>query len=366
MKAHLPEYLAEFFGTAIMMIIGIGAVALMWAPGSPMPGLVPSEPLRRLITGTMFAGGATLVVLSRLGQRSGGHLNPAVTLAFWCKGKVKTRDAVWYSIFQTLGALAGVYVVAVAGGEWASGVQLGLTTPGAGYSVTTAFFAEVLITFLLVFLILFCVGSARFAASTPYLAGSLVAFLVFAEAQISGTSLNPSRSLAPAILTGVYAAQWIYWVAPPLGALVAVWLYTRLFDAGAGGCAKLHHTERYRCIFNNCEYMNVSAGEVLFREGEVAERAYVIERGELVVKKRNEKGEETAIATLGPGEWVGELGLLLQLPRSATVVASKDSQLQPVTPDNFAHVIEAHPQETLRLLKQVADRLYRADQRIIL
>ena len=366
MKDHLPEYFAEFLGTAIMMAIGIGAVALMWSHGSVMRDIVPSDTLRRLLTGILFAAGATAVVLSPLGQRSGGHLNPAVTLAFWWKGQVRTADAVCYVLAQTLGAILGVWVVSVAGGEAAQSVQLGLTLPGEGYSTAAAFAAEIVITFLLVFLILFCVNDQRFASRTPYLAGSLVAILVFVEAPISGTSLNPARSFAPALLTEVFHHNWLYWIAPLAGALVAVKVFGWLFDKGSrSGCAKLYHTERYRCIFTQCIYTLTAAGTVLMREGEAANKAYVIERGELEVRKRDESGVERVLGTLGPGDWVGEMALLLELPRSATVVATRDSELRAVTAENFAHVIAEHPAETLQLLKQLSERLHRADKKLV-
>ena len=73
-------------------------------PGSPVP-VVPNPALRRLLTGMLFAGGATAVVYSPLGQISGAHINPAVTLAFWRLGKVPTRDALIYVVVQFLGAL---------------------------------------------------------------------------------------------------------------------------------------------------------------------------------------------------------------------------------------------------------------------
>src|SRR5690348_5241388 len=82
-------------GTAIMLFIGVSAVAFMWAPASPVP-VVPNPVLRRLLTGILFAGGATAVVYSPLGQISGAHINPAVTFAFWRLGKVPSRDAVMY------------------------------------------------------------------------------------------------------------------------------------------------------------------------------------------------------------------------------------------------------------------------------
>jgi aquaporin Z len=363
---HLPEYFAEFLGTALMMAIGIGAVVIMWAQQSPMRELIPSDDLRRLITGMLFAGGATLVVLSPIGQRSGGHINPAVTLAFWLKGQVAAKDAACYVAAQILGAIAGVLLVERAGGEWAQSVSLGVTLPGPGFGATTAFLAEILITFLLVFLIIYCVSTQRLANKTPYLAGALVALLVFVEAPVSGTSLNPARSAAPALLSGVAEYNWIYWTAPPLGAIIAVVLFGELFpQRKRTGCAKLYHTERYRCIFADCGYTLVPAGTVVLREGEPAERAFVVERGELEVRKTDESGKEVLLSSLGPGDWAGEMGLLLKLPRSATVVAKTDSQLRTITAENFAHVIEEHPEQTLQLLNQLSKRLYDADQRIL-
>jgi len=367
MKAHLPEYFAEFLGTAIMMVIGIGAVALMWAEGTPLRTWIPSDDLRRLLTGMMFAGGATLVVLSRLGQRSGGHLNPAVTIAFWQRGQVRGVDAVAYIIAQTLGAIAGTVVVAQAAGDWAKSIQFGLTEPGSGYTAMSAFLAEVLITFLLVFLIYYCVSDQRFAKKTPYLAGALVAFLVFVEAPISGTSLNPARSFGPALIAGDYRDNWIYWIAPVLGGLLANAVFLGFFsDRRRKGCAKLFHTERYRCIFSACSYTMVPAGTTLISEGEQADKAYVVERGELQVVKTDASGKSMTIAVLGPGEWVGEMSLLLGLPRNASVVATKDSQLRTVTAENFSHVIEEHPEETARLLRQISQRLYDADKKLVI
>ena len=143
MPSHLPEYLAEVAGTALMMLIGVGAIALMWADVSPMPGLIESPDLRRLLTGIMFAGGATLVVVSPLGQRSGGHLNPAVTMAFWMKGNIATVDAVFYVLAQICGALLGVGIAALLASDAVRGVQFGITLPGDGFSVTHAFLAEI-------------------------------------------------------------------------------------------------------------------------------------------------------------------------------------------------------------------------------
>jgi aquaporin Z len=360
MRDHLPEYLSELFGTAIMMMVGIGAIVLMWGDGSPLQALEIPVWLRRLVTGILFAGGGTLVVLSPLGQRSGGHLNPAVTWAFWRKGQVKSADAVLYSVAQTLGALAGVGVFVLVGGASAKSVHLGLTVPGEGYSPAVAFAAEAVTTFLLMFLILYCADNSRIAARTPYFAGALIALLVFLEAPISGTSLNPARSFAPAFWTRLFQFQWIYWIAPVFGALAAVPSVGLLFaKKELRGCAKLFHTEHYRCIFPNCGYTRVVAGSILLREGEHAEHAYVLERGSLEIRTCNPSGTEKVLARLVPGDWVGVTSLLLSVPQTASVVALADSQLRTITSTNFTHVIKDHPEETLRLLKQLSERLSR-------
>lgn len=364
MKLHWSEYLSEFFGTAIMMAIGIGAVVFMWSAGSVMTEVIPSEPWRRLATGVLFAGGGTAVVLSPLGQRSGGHLNPAMTLAFWLRGKITHTDAAMYVLAQTLGAVLGVLIVDAVASDAAATVNLGMTTPGLGYSATVALAAELVITFSLIFLVFWAVDRRSVAPFTPYLAGVLIAFLVMIEAPISGTSLNPARSLAPAALMGIFDHLWLYFVGPIAGAVLAVGLYRGIGgEKTATGCAKLHHTDQYPCLFEGCGYRRIAAGTILLREGGESDRAYVIRRGEVEVRKAQSNGQEVVIAQLGPGDWVGEMGLLLNLPRSASVVAMTDLEVEPLTRENFEHLIGAHPEEALRLLRQLATRLHQADQR---
>ena len=361
MRRNLSAYISEFAGTAIMLFLGVSAVAFMWGPGSPVP-VVPNGALRRLLTGIMFAGGATAVVYSPLGQISGGHINPAVTLAFWRLGKVPTRDAVIYVVMQFLGAFVGAYLAGVAWGPLTTGVQYAVTVPGEGYNWAGALAAETAITFLLVFLIFVCVNKPKVAPRTGLIAGSLVALLVMIEAPVTGTSLNPARTLGPAILAPNYTDLWIYFAGPVAGALIAVAAFTGQWGKKTV-CAKLYHTEKYPCPFDRCEYRLVSAGETVMTAGEPGAEAYVVERGHLDV--RTGSGTDgAALARLGPGDWVGEMGVLLDEPRSATVVASTDAQLRRVTKHDLGHVLTEDPQRTEELLRQLARRLKAANERV--
>lgn len=343
-----------------MLFIGVSAVAFMWGPASPVP-VVPNGALRRLLTGIMFAGGATAVVYSPLGQISGGHINPAVTLAFWRLGKVPTRDAVIYVVMQFLGAFLGAWAAGLAWGRLTTGVRYAATVPGDGYSQAGAFAAETFITFLLVFLIFVCVNKPKIAPSTGIIAGSLVAFLVMVEAPVTGTSLNPARTLGPAMLAQNYTALWLYFVGPIVGALLAVAAFTGQWGKKTV-CAKLYHTEKYPCPFDRCDYRLVKAGETVMTEGEPSTEAYVVERGHLDVR-RGVVSDGAALARIGPGEWVGEMGLLLEEKRSATVVAATDAQLRRVTKHDLGHVLAEDPHRTEELLRQLARRVKAANER---
>jgi aquaporin Z len=357
MRGKLAVYACELAGTALMLFVGVAAVAFLWGTGSPVPEI--ANPMwRRLVTGLLFAGGATAVVYSPLGQRSGAHLNPAITLAFWSLGTIGVHDAAAYVIAQFVGAILGVAAAAAAWPDLVRSVQFAVTVPGEGWRWTGAFVAETIVTFLLAFTIFVCINKPRFAARTGVIAGSLVALLVTIEAPVSGTSLNPARSLAPALFVPIVRDQWVYLVAPALGALVAA----RMFRDRWGGstvCAKLYHTPAYPCPFAGCGYRLARAGEVILREGDAGAEAYLVERGRLDVRR-----DGVSIATLGRGDWVGEMSLLLDEPRSATVVALGDTQLRRITRESFARVLAEDPQHTHELLRQLARRVREANLRL--
>ncbi len=251
-QLHWPEYGAEFVGTAFLIFVGLSAVTFDFGKGLPLMVLLPNASLRRLITGLLFAGSGSLVAISPFGRLSGAHINPSVSLAFWAHGKMKHRDFIGYVVGQFLGAIFGEALLVLAWGHYAMSVNDGMTLPGVEYPLWVVFLAEMTLTALLVLAIFVCVSSQRFMRWTPLVTWLLVATMVWLEAPVSGTSLSPARSFGPALFAGIWTQQWLYFVAPPLGALLAVVLY-RLLAAGERDVVtgKLFHEPRYRSIFKN-------------------------------------------------------------------------------------------------------------------
>jgi len=165
------------------------------------------------------------VVVSPWGRRSGGHLNPAMTLAFYRLGKLELWDMLFYAGSQFLGALAGVAVAAhvLRGALGNTAVHYAVTAPGV-YGDIVAFVAEVMVSFVLMSTILFISEHEHLARYTPYFAGAVVAICLAIEAPLSGSSANPARSFASAIFASYWHALWIYFTASPSGC----WLQPRL------------------------------------------------------------------------------------------------------------------------------------------
>lgn len=241
---HWAEWACEFSGTALLLLGGLSAVCLDFAPGTPVTSLTLSHSARLLLTGLLFGGTGSLVAVSPLGRRSGAHLNPSVTLAFWRRGHMHPHDVIGYVVAQVTGAFAGTALVLWWWGAAARAVDLGVTRPGHGVGPAGAAVIEGVMTLVLVACILVMVSSPTTAPWTPFVVWLLVAVLVWQGAPWTGTSLNPARSLAPALLAPDTANLWIYFVGPLTGSLIAV----RGFDAVPGletRTAKLFHDRRY-------------------------------------------------------------------------------------------------------------------------
>ena len=236
-------FLAEFIGTALLILIGVSVVILFFGRGSPVPHWIPDSGLRRLITGFLFGATGALIALSPIGKESGAHINPVVTFSFWLLGKLRGPHAVGYVLAQLGGAVAGALPL-LSWGAMGRSVAFGATVPGVGFGAGWALAGETASTFALVaglFLFLQHPKTRRF---TPALFPVLYSVMVFLEAPISGTSTNPARSFGPALIAGEWADWWVYWLGPVAGGLLGVGLHRLIWLRWLEiEVAKLYHFE---------------------------------------------------------------------------------------------------------------------------
>jgi aquaporin Z len=207
------KYLAELVGTFLFMTIGYSSVAAFGAAGAPGLLVVPFS-----------FGFGLLAAIFAVGHISGGHFNPAVTVAALLDKRTEATDAVGYIVAQVIGAIAAAAVVLVVAGQPA--VAAGVTKPGGGVSDIGALILEIVLTagFVLVILV-----STRRAPSLAPLAIPLTLVAIhFASASLSGASVNPARSIGSALLGADLAALWIYLVGPIVGGIAGWAVYQAL------------------------------------------------------------------------------------------------------------------------------------------
>jgi aquaporin Z len=250
LNEHWPEYLMEAAELGVLMLAVTTLSVLLVRHGAGAQHAIHSTVLRR---GLLAAGiGVTVATLiySPMGRRSGAHFNPAVTLTFLRLGKVQRADAIFYVLFQLLGAVAGMGVAAVAlGGQLADrSVDYAATVPGA-WGTAAALAAEFALAFAFMSALLVTVNGPYGDRWTGVVAGGLIALFIWIEAPVSGTSLNPARSVGSAVPAGHWEILWVYLVSPLAGMLLAAEAYVRIRGRAGLRSAKLIHDDHTRCIF---------------------------------------------------------------------------------------------------------------------
>jgi len=267
LRVHWPEYLIEAGALGAFMISACVFTVLLQHPSSPARQGIASEFLRRVVIGIAMGLTAILLVYSPWGKRSGAHLNPSITITFLRLRKVSGWDAFFYVLAQFVGGIAGVGLAAVVLGNSLahSATRYAVTVPGDGGAVI-AFVAELIISFLLMTVVLHATNTQRIARYTGLFAGGLVATYITVEAPYSGMSMSPARTLGSALHAHVFTSLWIYFTAPVIGMLLAAELYIRTRGLHTVICAKLHHQNNQRCIFN-CGYRE-AALKTQFTSGE--------------------------------------------------------------------------------------------------
>ena len=234
----------------LFMFSACAFTVLLYHPSSPVAQIIHDGVLRRLIMGMAMGSTAIAIIFSPLGKRSGAHFNPSVTWTYFRLGKITARDAAFYTLFQFGGGIAGITLASFTLGNFVAhqSVNYVTTLPGPDGPII-AFAAEILISFILMSVVLAVSNTKRLARWTGVFAGALVATYITIESPISGMSMNPARTFSSAVGAHIWMSLWIYFVAPPLGMLLAAEVYRRLNAGRTIVCAKLHHHNNQRCIF---------------------------------------------------------------------------------------------------------------------
>jgi aquaporin Z len=251
---HWPEYLIEATAISVFMMSACFFATLIFHPAFPFSTAIASPQGRRMVMGLMMGLTAVAIIYSPWGKRSGAHINPSVTLAFYRAGKIAPGDALFYMLAQFIGGVSGVLISIGVLGELLAHptVNYVRTVPGSN-GLVVAFIAEASISYVLMMVVLVVSNTERLSRWTGLCAGALVATFISFEQPLSGMSMNPARTFGSAVSAWEWTALWIYFTAPPLGMLLAVESYIRTKGRHRVICAKLHHQNNQRCIFR-CGY----------------------------------------------------------------------------------------------------------------
>ena len=211
MKESFKKYFSEFIGTFALVFAGTGAIVV-----NAQTGVLGNLGIA-LVFGFIVA-----VMIYAIGHISGAHINPAVTVALWLGKKFNKKQVLPYVLSQLLGAtFASLLVLTIIGGD----SFVGATLPKDG-NFMQSFYLEIVLTFFLMFVI---IGSSTDKMAYKQFAGWAIGTTVGLDAlfggPISGASMNPARSFGPALISGNFSFHWVYWLAPIIGAILAVLAY---------------------------------------------------------------------------------------------------------------------------------------------
>lgn len=221
----MKKYVCEFIGTAVLVLFGCGSTA------------IAGDALGTL--GIALAFGLSIVAMAYvIGNVSGCHINPAVSLAMLINKKISVKEFVFYVIAQVLGAIAGIailYAIITCSSELDIELQ-GLGANGydelslVGISLVGAMVTEIILTFVFVYTILGVTSDESKSSVAGIVIGLTLAFVHIMGIPLTGTSVNPARSLAPALFLGGEALRqvWVFIVGPFIGSALAAFTYKYL------------------------------------------------------------------------------------------------------------------------------------------
>lgn len=218
----MKKYIAEMLGTMVLVLFGCGSAAIA---GSTLGTL-----------GIAMAFGLSIVAMAYvIGKISGCHINPAVSLGMLLSKRMTGKDFIGYVVFQCIGGIIGIAILYFLVSQMNLGgvEQTGLGQNGfgeassVGLSMAGAFVTEVILTFVFVFAVLGVTGTEKFGSVAGIVIGLTLAFVHIMGIPATGTSVNPARSLAPALFMGGVALEqvWLFIAAPLLGGALAALAY---------------------------------------------------------------------------------------------------------------------------------------------
>ena len=216
----MKKYCAEFIGTLVLVLFGTGIAVVSGGD----------------LVATALAFGLAIVAMAYvIGDISGCHVNPAVSFALWLSRKMSDKDFLWYVVAQVLGALAGTAILYLI----LSTTSLGTSALGANgfnslsatnISLLGAIVTEVVLSFVFIYTILGVTSDEKKSSVAGLVIGLTLTFVHLIGIKLTGTSVNPARSLAPAIFTGGDAIKqvWVFICSPLLGGALAAGLFELL------------------------------------------------------------------------------------------------------------------------------------------
>ena len=204
----MQRYISELIGTFALVFCGPGAVIMNDVSG----GTVTHVGI------AITFGLIVMAMIYSIGEISGAHINPAVTIAFWASGRFEKKEVLPYITAQIIGALLASAVLYLL---FPLHENQGATLPLG--SAMQSFILEVILTFILMFVIIkVSTGSKEIGTMAGIAIGGVVGLEAMFAGPITGASMNPARSIAPAIFSGNFEHLWLYIAAPIIGALLAI------------------------------------------------------------------------------------------------------------------------------------------------